>query len=156
MGRRLVGCEVRLLGYKGETIHVMTTHLESIWDNKDVRNSQFDTIKEVISDLDNLIIGGDFNICSNKEPIEKNIRGTNLKDCWAELGCPSGTKWTYNGALNQNIKGGMKGRLDRIYYRLGFGNRLHQLRLVGLNSTNPNILEPPSDHYGLYAEFWLK
>ena len=83
--------------------------------DKDTRNKQFDVIKEVIADLDNLIIAGDFNICSPKEAIEKNIQSTNLSDCWVEIGCPLSIKWTYNGTQNTNINNKLKSRLDRIY-----------------------------------------
>jgi len=156
MGRRVVGCEIKLQNFPDKSIHVLTTHLESLWENMEYRNMQFETIKEVIKDVDNLILAGDLNICSEKEPIVKNIGSTNLSDVWRVIGCPTSIKYTYDGKLNSNIKGSTQGRLDRILYRLSFNHRLHQVRLIGLNSTSPSILEPPSDHFGLYAEFLLK
>lgn len=151
MGRKILGCEIELLKF-GSNMHILTTHLESMWDNKDVRNQQFNVIKEVIADLDNLILAGDFNICSHKETIEKNIQSTNLIDSWIQIGCPESIKWTYDGTKNANINGNTKSRLDRIYYRQQT-RILKELRLVGLNATGPNIPEPPSDHYALYAVF---
>lgn len=158
MGRRLVGCEVRLSKHGGKKIHILTTHLESMWENKEVRNLQFDTIKEVIKDInEDIILAGDFNICSVREPIEWNLATTKLVDVWVECGCPSSIKYTYDSKINKNLSGGnMRSRLDRIYYMSNSGMKSQSLKLVGLNSTSPNILEQPSDHFGLMTEFLLK
>lgn len=151
MGRRLVGCEIKWKGI-ANSIHVMTTHLESMWENTDIRNLQFEVVKEVIKNYPNVILAGDFNICSNKEPVQQNIRNSDLIDCWEKLGCPNAIKWTYDGTVNSNISGNKRGRLDRIYYRSDNLTSV-DLSLIGLGSTSPSIAAPPSDHFGLLTRF---
>lgn len=161
MGRRLVGCEVKFL-HNNMGLHILTTHLESGWENSIVRNLEFNTIKEVIQEMieGNLIIAGDFNICSVHELIESNIASTNLQDVWIKAGCPTTIKATFNSKMNSNINSSVENndtiyRLDRIYYRKNNNTHLEldNLKLIGLNSTSPNIISPPSDHYGLIATF---
>ena len=131
----------------------MTTHLESMTDNAEVRNHQFNTIKEIIKDTGNCIIAGDFNICSVKEAIESNIANSDLSDVWINMGCPNNIKYTYDNKLNANVLGRFQSRLDRILYNFSFKHNIKSLELIGLNNTSHEIMVPPSDHFGLIAVF---
>lgn len=154
MGRKLVGCEVSFKDPK-LNLHVMTTHLESMTGNADVRNQQFITIKEVIKDMSNYIIGGDFNICSVKESVENNIAHSDIFDAWIEMGCPNNIKYTFDSKTNPNITGRYQSRLDRILYNFEtpVSGKIKSLELIGTNITSNEITVPPSDHYGLIATF---
>ena len=154
MHRRIVGCEVKIRD-TNYVFHVLTTHLESGSPEKDIRNRQFDIINEVIKDLENVIIAGDFNICSNSEPVIQKIQKGNLSDCWVKMGCPSMLEYTYNGVTNQNIVGKTKSRLDRILYKTSISLDPCKMLLVGTGQTNTEIYKPPSDHYGLLSNFVL-
>lgn len=154
MGRRLIGCEISMKTGQREKMHFLTTHLESMWTNAEARNLQFGVIQSIIAEHKNVILCGDFNIANNGEAVERTIAGTDLKDAWTEIGCPSAIKWTYNGEMNKNINGKYKARYDRIYYRFRFKSKLDNLKLVGLGATNSQVLTPPSDHFGLLAQFY--
>jgi endonuclease/exonuclease/phosphatase family metal-dependent hydrolase len=158
MGRRIIGCEAQIAGIK---IHFLTTHLESMSKNAHLRSLQFDTIKTAISNLDNIIIAGDFNITEKNEEIEKKLAISKLEDCWIKIGCPVRIAWTYNSKKNKNItvnnKKNVRSRLDRIYYSNGSREfRVARMQLIGMSDVSEDIPFPPSDHFGLLTNFIIK
>ena len=157
MSRRLIGCEVKI---RGKHFHILNTHLESLPMNDHLRSLQFNTIKQVITPLSNVILCGDFNIIRDDEQINSKIANSKLYDSWIQIGCPSRICYTYNHKKNSNIKGKYQNRLDRIYYSVNdesdFNLEVKRMALTGLSKINNDIPIQPSDHFGLLAEFEIK
>jgi endonuclease/exonuclease/phosphatase family metal-dependent hydrolase len=152
MSRKIIGCEIRLKN-TSHSFHVLNTHLESNANNRDARVEQFATIERVVTDhkIRNVILLGDFNIASTQEPIEDAIKQSIFSDAWIEIGCPLDVKWTYDGRRNPHVKKDFCARFDRVLYHFDFDHLVTQLRLVGVTQE----MSPPSDHFGVMAEFVL-
>ncbi len=155
MGRRIIGCEVKIAGTK---IHFLTTHLESLPKNAHIRSKQFNVLNKVIADLDNVIIAGDFNITCKNEEIERKILSSRLEDCWIRTGASSRIAWSYDGRRNKNILNPkLRSRLDRIYYCKGSKDfRAIRMQLIGMSDVSDEIQIPPSDHFGLMTNFVVR
>jgi len=153
MSRKILGCEIQVLGFS-TTLHILNTHLESGRNNHELRAHQIQVIQEIINKhgIKNVIILGDFNITSLKEEAEDFLQRTCLNDVWVNIGCPVELKYTYDYRRNSRIQGKFRARLDRILYQLEFDHLLTGLKLVGVTREMP----PPSDHFGLQAEFVFK
>jgi len=153
MSRKLIGCEIQVKGFQPK-LHILTTHLESGRNNAEVRHHQFQIIEEVVNkqNIGNVIMMGDLNITNIKEPTEDQIQQSVFSDAWIEIGCPEDLKYTYDYLRNSRITSKFRSRLDRILYRLGFEHLISGLKLVGITQELP----PPSDHFGLLAEFIFK
>lgn len=154
MHRRVVGCEIEFSKFIAPKMHILTTHLESLPENDTFRGHQVDVLQSVIKPLKNCIVAGDFSIVSQEEDAEKKLHASKLKDCWIEMGCPFKVKHTYNSKKNINIVDKMQQRYDRIMYHSSSNAvKPKLLSLIGRDNVSQSVPVPPSNHYGLLAEF---
>lgn len=161
--RRIVGCEIEL--FKAERqpkFQIVTTHLESLPENSQTRNIQFNMLDGSCRDFKHCIIAGDFQVWSEHEPLAASLRDSRFNDCWVDLGCPGKLKYTYDSKKNRNARFTQNQadgehaqcRFDRIIYH---SNKLKPktMGLLGRTQLSPDLNVTPSNHYGLMAEFDL-
>ena len=152
MSRRVIGCEVEFTKFVAPRFHILTTHLESLAENDQAREVQFNVIKEVTKSLKNFILVGDFGIWNSNEEIEKNISRSRMKDAWIEMGCPYKAKYTYNFKKNRSVRDRSQHRFDRMYYHSSI-IRPKIMGLVGRDVVSDEVKIHPSNHFGLITEF---
>jgi len=167
MNRQLLHCRAFIKRF-AFSVDILTTHLESCYQSKEIRSLQFETVKEQFNyETNALIFLGDLNI-SHYEPLLNKIKATPLQDAWTTLGCKEEHKWTCDGRTNPNLSGKWHFRFDRIYYlsnnsKSNSTNNSNnqrklipsQMKLLGKDKTSETIPNPPSDHYGVLVDFMV-
>ncbi|KAL4480338.1 hypothetical protein ABPG74_020854 [Tetrahymena malaccensis] len=149
MNRNLLFGEINVNNRK---IVIGNTHLESLKYNDNYRREQLKIIKELLSNYDESIFMGDFNMSKQQE--EQNIP-ENYIDIWKNL------HPNEEGHTMQASKKFPSTRFDRILLRQSaYWNPSH-IEIIGkdpipyyYNHQKQHLYEivTPSDHYGLYAE----
>jgi endonuclease/exonuclease/phosphatase family metal-dependent hydrolase len=111
-------------------------HLEAFGFYKDRRSLQIDEICENVKDYEKVVVCGDLNFIFPDEHFHDFI--------------DAGPKaYTYDSLYNSNINDTYRTRLDRIYTK--------NVSVVGshLLGTSPVDKVFPSDHFGMYFDFYI-
>ncbi|KAL4506001.1 hypothetical protein ABPG72_013762 [Tetrahymena utriculariae] len=149
MNRNLLFGEIIVNNRK---IAIGNTHLESLKNNDNYRREQLNIIKELLSNYDESIFMGDFNIAKLQE--EQSIP-ENYIDIWKHLHSNE------EGHTMQASKKFSTARFDRILLHESTYLNPSHIEIIGKdpipyyqNHQKKNLYEiiTPSDHYGLYAE----
>ena len=148
---------------KSKKIHILNTHLESIFTKNNIKTEQLAYILSKYNYLDNIFLLADTNITTIEEE-KKTIdlmKNNDWIDSFIEIqnSYPillNDIKNTFDYEKNPLIKGRFKSRLDRILYKSKKFN-VSSVELVGkdltINTVDENI--PPSDHFGIYVTMVL-
>jgi hypothetical protein len=88
--------------------------------------------------MKNVLLVGDFNITSNREPVENLIYDNDLYDAWIETGHPQEVKFTYRD----------KYRFSRIYFSIN--KTVTGIKTINYSGENNDV-----KHLGLQVEFRL-
>lgn len=129
-------------------INIITTHLESMPQYAETRQEQIRQIMEIVPMIKDVIWTMDSNLTNrNGDTFPEN----SLNDCYHIAGSPATARFTYDAKTNSNILNKYQSRLDRIYYQ---SSKLAQTKFELTGNYNiPTTKAPPSDHYGILAEF---
>ncbi|OCT74530.1 hypothetical protein XELAEV_18033513mg [Xenopus laevis] len=155
MMRNLLVANVNI---SGNSICLMTSHLESTKDHSKERLKQLDTVLKKMMDAPpsaTVIFGGDTNLRDQEVAKIGGLPNTIL-DVWEFLGKPEHCRYTWDTKLNNNLRACYTSRLrfDRILYRASMeGSQVipQFLNLVGTEKLDCGRF--PSDHWGLLCDF---
>lgn len=137
---------------------VGTVHLESLKSSSEMRGLQLQTIFEVLENVENVVLMGDFNFCASWHK-ENDRLDLSYYDLWALLH-PDQSGYTEDTSINRMrylVKGKHKQvRFDRILLKSATeagGWKASTIELLGTEPITPE--EPdvfPSDHFGLLGK----
>ncbi|KAI6182797.1 5'-tyrosyl-DNA phosphodiesterase [Aphelenchoides bicaudatus] len=149
MGRNMLLVEAK---WKNLDLKLINTHLESCWDQGDVRKRQFfnamDKMKEFASDPNVfMIFGGDLNL----RDTEVSNLPEGVVDAWVAAGSNNDTKYTWDTKLNDNkeVRRVCRNRFDRFFVRSPYQKM--DFRLEGKERIKGSLF--PSDHFAIVCKF---
>jgi hypothetical protein len=157
---------------------IATSHLESEFFNKSVKNSvnpntniilnensnkikqfkeSFDLLEQLNQthkfNYDLIVFMGDMNITDIEENLFSKNTPNDWKDYFIEFGSPKYLEFTYDHTKNNNTYYNKKSRLDRIYYKKNEKTKLEPYSFTFLGQEPAKGKLFFSDHFGLVATF---
>jgi len=139
--------------FKGESIAVATTHMESPLEAGATRAKQLDEIFRALKDKADAVVLGDFNFGDGEQPDTGRL-DKDYADAWTALrGKDAGL--TYDLERNPlaelgKFKGEKSRRIDRVLVRSGPW-KPKEIRIIGDAPLADDAKLFPSDHFGLLA-----
>lgn len=134
------------------TIAVSSSHLlpSKNWAFK--RKLQCEILMDYLSEADDCILLGDFNMRAAEDKIMENLCGGGWVDAWKSTGSSTKSKNSWDSFVNLYHEEGFKfrARFDRCYVR-GDTLSLRQFDLIG-NKPVEKKSDYLSDHFGLLVE----
>jgi hypothetical protein len=155
-GATIIGTEV-VHKTSGNKFHVLTTKLDDNPENDHHRQSQCETIHQIIrkDKINTFILIGDMNFFNKGEIGEQKMIQMKIRDAWLTLSCPYKVKYTFDGKNNPIIvRTKDRFRTARTYYRGRFHAR--SLSIVGQAVISKDLPIPPSPYYGLESTLELQ
>lgn len=157
MGRHLLELPI---AYRGVSVQLMTSHLESLKDRATERKNQLGAVFGTINTLQAshvCIFGGDLNVRDN-EVVAVGLPASTV-DVWQACGGNEEHKYTWDVASNDNLDWSFPGkpklRFDRVYLAQATATlRPESFILVGKDRLS-SCGRFPSDHWGLLVRFSL-
>ncbi|XP_031759257.1 tyrosyl-DNA phosphodiesterase 2 isoform X1 [Xenopus tropicalis] len=155
MMRNLLVANVNI---SGNSICLMTSHLESTKDHSKERLKQLDIVLKKMMDappLATVIFGGDTNL-RDQEVAKIGGMPNNILDVWDFLGKPEHCRYTWDTKVNKNLRAPYICRLrfDRIFFRASQeGSQVIPQSLYLAGTEKLDCGRFPSDHWGLLCDF---
>lgn len=148
-----VNSDDMLLGHR---FTVVTAHLESKEQNRNIRREQMMGIFDMMIREENVFFMGDTNFMTDEEFSPAELPPFWM-DVWHELVetktiDPTVTEYTFDAEKNKNADGNYQSRLDRVFCKSVEWVPTH-FELVGTDPIPGTKLVYPSDHFGVYVEF---
>ncbi|XP_053170809.1 tyrosyl-DNA phosphodiesterase 2-like [Scomber japonicus] len=145
--------------FKGQKLHLMTSHLESCKDNSVERMRQLRLVMKRMRDApDDVIVlfGGDTNLRDYE--VAKVGLPSSVSDVWEQLGEQEACRYTWDTQTNTNkgIRFKCRLRFDRLYLRQASSDGAMQLIPDHMSLTGMEMLDCgryTSDHWGIYCTF---
>ncbi|CAK6980111.1 tyrosyl-DNA phosphodiesterase 2-like [Scomber scombrus] len=145
--------------FKGQKLHLMTSHLESCQENAVERMRQLRLVMKRMRDApDDVIVlfGGDTNLM-DCEVAEVGLPSS-VSDVWEQLGEQEACRYTWDTQTNTNkgIRSKCRFRFDRLYLRQASSDGALQLDPDHMSLTGMEMLDCgryTSDHWGIYCTF---
>jgi exonuclease III len=141
----------------------LSSHLESLSPNKDIRTAQLEMMLDLSEDFDGpSIVAGDLNIRNDEaeqvlNEMEEKSKVKNVPfqifDCWESLGRNEKTKITWVHA--EPSLSHIQARFDRIYCNGHFITAI-DFKLIGKDRMPAPVYTTPSDHFGMVAHFVIE
>ena len=158
MLRHLLHQEVTIAG---QTLHLLTSHLESTKNYAGERKRQLAQVFEEMQKLsanDNVsIFGGDLNVRDSEVEAVGVPQG--CVDVWEACGADPGKKFTWDTEVNHNLQVPFKSRcrFDRLYLCQGASPSVKatSFELIGQDLVE-SCVRYPSDHWGILAKFEVR
>ncbi|XP_017296989.1 tyrosyl-DNA phosphodiesterase 2-like [Kryptolebias marmoratus] len=145
--------------FRGQKLHLMTSHFESCKANSAERMRQLGLVMKMMSkapDDETVLFGGDTNL-RDYEVASVGIPSS-VCDLWEQLGEPEKCRYTWDTRANTNkdISFKCRFRFDRVYLRRAFRDGVprldpHSMALIGLEKLRCGCFT--SDHWGIYCQF---
>lgn len=145
----------------GHNFTVVTAHLESMPENRNIRREQMMNIFDMMDNQaqkENVFFLGDTNFFSDEE-----FSAAELPQFWTDVWNDmaenniidrENTEFTYDSKKNKNTDGNHQSRIDRIFCKSLASEWIpSHYELVGTEPIEGTKLIYPSDHFGIYAEF---
>ena len=158
-GKQERGVFIGLLTWKGRTLEVATSHLESYLQDGPTRAKQLDVIFPLLEEADDAIFLGDFNFGDGEEPDSSHL-DKKYVDVWRELK-PKDPGYTWNIEVSDMAKDGSfpketSRRIDRVLVR----SEVWKAAAITIIGDTPVVEGKkdlfPSDHFGLSATLRFK
>lgn len=155
MLRHLLHQEVTIAG---QTLHLLTSHLESTKNYTGERKRQlaqvFGEMQKLAANDSVSIFGGDLNVRDSEVEAVGVPQG--CVDVWEVCGADPGKKFTWDTAVNHNLQVPFKSRcrFDRLYLCQGASPSVKatSFELIGQDLIE-SCVRYPSDHWGILAKF---